>query len=225
MPTDNAPPTPPQPPSPTASDPNAFAPEASDSTASERDPILRFERAFARASAAPPSDPTVMALATATPDARPSVRIVLLHGFDARGFVFYTNYDGRKGDELEANPHAALCFYWPWLDEQVRAEGAIARISAEESDAYFASRPRGKQVGAWASQQSRPLDSRATLIARCAEAEARFAGQPVPRPPFWGGYRLTPQRIEFWKSGEFRLHDREVYIREGDDWRLERLYP
>jgi len=192
---------------------------------SDHDPIRRFERTFARASASPSSEPTVMALATATVDARPSVRIVLLHGFDARGFVFYTNYDGRKAGELEANPHAALCFYWPWLDEQVRAEGEIARIAAEESDAYFASRPRGKQVGAWASLQSRPLDSRETLIARCAEIEARFAGQPVPRPLFWGGYRLAPHRIEFWRSGEFRLHDREAYIREGDGWRLERLYP
>jgi pyridoxamine 5'-phosphate oxidase len=189
------------------------------------DPIARFEETFARASVSPPMDHTAMSLATATSSARPSVRIVLLHGFDARGFVFYTNYDGRKGGELDENPHAALCFYWPWLDEQVRAEGRVTRLSAEESDAYFATRPRGKQVGAWASMQSRPLASRAELVDRVAEVEARFAGRDVPRPPFWGGFRLAPERIEFWRAGEFRLHDREVYTREGEGWKVERLYP
>jgi pyridoxamine 5'-phosphate oxidase len=189
------------------------------------DPIARFEEVFARASASPPMDHTAVALATATSSGRPSVRIVLLHGFDARGFVFYTNYEGRKGGELDANPYAALCFYWPWLDEQVRAEGHVTRLSAEESDAYFASRPRGKQVGAWASMQSRPLASREVLVDRVADAEARFAGRDVPRPPFWGGFRIAPERIEFWRAGEFRLHDREVYVREGDGWKIERLYP
>jgi pyridoxamine 5'-phosphate oxidase len=193
----------------------------------DRDPFARFKHAFERACAtAPaPNDPTAMALATATSSARPSARIVLLHGFDERGFVFYTNYDGRKGDELEANPYAALCWYWPWLDEQVRAEGHVTQLSSEESDAYFATRPRGKQVGAWASMQSRPLASREVLMERCAEVEARFAGQPVPRPPFWGGYRLSPDRIEFWKAGEFRLHDRWAYTRDREGWRIERLYP
>jgi len=189
------------------------------------DPIARFEEVFARASVSPPMDHTAMALATSTPAGRPSARIVLLHGLDARGFVFYTNYEGRKGGELEANPHAALCFYWPWLDEQVRVEGRVTRLSDAESDAYFASRPRGKQVGAWASMQSRPLASREVLVDRVADAEARFAGKDVPRPPYWGGYRIAPERIEFWRAGEFRLHDREVYLREGDSWRIERLYP
>jgi pyridoxamine 5'-phosphate oxidase len=193
----------------------------------EQDPLARFQRAFDHAIATAPTshDPTTMALATATPAARPSVRIVLLHGFDARGFVFYTNYEGRKAGELEANPFAALTIYWPWLDEQVRAEGRISRISGEDSDAYFATRPRGKQVGAWASQQSRPLDSRQVLMDQCAEVEARFAGQTVPRPPFWGGYRLEPDRLEFWKAGEFRLHDRFAYVRGANGWTIERLYP
>jgi pyridoxamine 5'-phosphate oxidase len=193
----------------------------------EPDPIARFQRAFDRATASAPSplDPTAMSLATAGAAGRPSVRIVLLHGLDARGFVFYTNYEGRKAAELEANPFGALCFYWPWLDEQIRVEGRVTRISHEESDAYFASRPRGKQIGAWASIQSQPLASRATLLDRCAEIEARFAGQTVPRPPFWGGYRIAPDQIEFWHAGEFRLHNRELYVRDGDEWRVERLYP
>jgi pyridoxamine 5'-phosphate oxidase len=189
------------------------------------DPIFRFHDAFARAGRNAPADHTAMALATADAAGRPSVRIVLLHGFDARGFVFYTNYEGRKAGDLEANPHAALCFYWPWLDEQVRAEGTVSRIAPEESDAYFATRQRGKQIGAWASIQSRPLASREELLARVAEAESRYAGQPVPRPPFWGGYRLSPERIEFWRAGESRLHDRFVYTRDRDGWRLTRLYP
>jgi pyridoxamine 5'-phosphate oxidase len=194
-------------------------------TATDPDPIARFQQTFERARAAASSDPTVMSLATASANARPSVRVVLLHGFDERGFVFYTNYEGRKAEELEANPYAALCLYWPWLDEQVRAEGPVSRISQDESDAYFATRPRGKQLGAWASMQSRPLGSREELLSRCADVEARFAGQSVPRPPFWGGYRLTPERMEFWKSGEFRLHDREAYVRHHNGWSMERLYP
>ncbi len=189
------------------------------------DPIRRFQDAFARAGRNAPADHTAMALATADASAHPSVRIVLLHGFDARGFVFYTNYEGRKAADLEANPHAALCFYWPWLDEQVRAEGTISRIAPEESDAYFGSRERGKQIGAWASAQSRPLGSRDELLARVAEVESRYAGTQVPRPPFWGGYRLSPARMEFWRAGESRLHDRFVYTRDGDGWRMTRLYP
>jgi pyridoxamine 5'-phosphate oxidase len=191
-------------------------------------PFDRFAVAFARAQAQarpPVDDATVMALATADAAGRPSVRIVLLHGFDTRGFVFYTNYEGRKGTELDANPHAALCFYWPWLDEQVRAEGAVTRIAKDESDAYFASRPRGKQIGAWASQQSRKLASRDVLIQQCEEIEQRFDGEPVPRPSFWGGYRLSPSRVEFWKAGESRLHDRMLYVKEGESWTLQRLYP
>jgi pyridoxamine 5'-phosphate oxidase len=191
-----------------------------------QDPILRFQDAFARAGRNAPADHTAMALATSDPDTlRPSVRIVLMHGFDARGFVFYTNYDGRKAGDLEANPQAALCFYWPWLDEQVRAEGSISRISDAESDAYFASRAREKQLGAWASRQSQPMASRDELLARYKEVEASYAGQVVPRPPFWGGYRLSPERIEFWKAGEWRLHDRWLYVKEGDGWKMTRLYP
>jgi pyridoxamine 5'-phosphate oxidase len=189
------------------------------------DPLEAFERLFARAAAGAPFDHTAMALATADPSGRVSVRIVLLHGLDARGLVFFTNYDSRKGRDIEANAQAALCFYWPWLDEQVRFEGRLGRLERDESDAYFATRPRGKQVGAWASAQSQPLASREELEARCAEIDRRYHGQPVPRPPFWGGYRLTPDRIEFWKAGDSRLHDRFLYTREEGGWRVERLNP
>jgi pyridoxamine 5'-phosphate oxidase len=190
-----------------------------------RDPIDRFTALFARAGDGAPFDHTAMALATADADGRPGVRIVLLHGLDARGFVIITNYASRKGRDIAANPQAALCFYWPWLDEQVRIEGRLSPIDAAESDAYFATRPRGKQVGAWASPQSRPLASRAELELRCAEIDRRFADQTVPRPPFWGGFRLVPDRLEFWKAGESRLHDRVVYTRDGDGWKVERLAP
>lgn len=190
------------------------------------DPLVRFEHAFARAGQNPPADHTAFALATADRESgRPAVRIVLLHGFDARGFVFYTNYEGRKARDLASNPQAALTFYWPWLDEQVRAEGSIARITPEESDAYFASRPRGSQLGAWASQQSRPLATREELEARYTDVEAKYAGKPVPRPPFWGGYRLTPDRMEFWHAGESRMHDRWLYMKDGEGWQATRLYP
>jgi pyridoxamine 5'-phosphate oxidase len=190
------------------------------------DPIVRFQQVFARAGQNPPADHTAFALATADRESgRPAVRIVLLHGFDARGFVFYTNYEGRKARDLASNPQAALTFYWPWLDEQVRAEGSIARITPEESDAYFASRARGKQLGAWASQQSRPLATREELEARYTDVETKYAGKTVPRPPFWGGYRLTPDRVEFWHAGESRMHDRWLYTRDGEGWRATRLYP
>jgi len=191
-----------------------------------RDPITRFKEAYVRAARNAPADHTAFSLATADRETgRPAVRIVLLHGFDARGFVFYTNYEGRKATDLHGNPQAALVFYWPWLDEQIRAEGAITRIDPEDSDAYFASRARGKQLGAWASEQSRPLTSRSELLKRYAEVEERFAGKTVPRPPFWGGYRLTPDRMEFWHAGDSRLHDRWLYLREGDGWRMTRLFP
>jgi len=150
---------------------------------------------------------------------------VLVRGADARGFVFFTNYDSRKGRELDANPRASLCFYWPTLDEQIRIEGNIERVAGDESDAYFVSRPRGSQLGAWASQQSGVLPSRETLEERYREIERRYEGQSVPRPPFWGGYRLTPTQIEFWYGRPDRLHDRIVYIRRGDRWEIERLYP
>jgi len=189
------------------------------------DPIGRFDALFRRAGDRAPFDHTAMALATSDETGRVAVRIVLLHGLDARGFVFFTNYESRKSQDIDANAQAALCFYWPWLDEQVRVEGRLAKIDAAESDAYFATRPRGKQVGAWASEQSRPLASRAELEQRCGAIDRRYAGQPVPRPPHWGGYRLVPDRLEFWKAGDDRLHDRFLYSRDGEGWRVERLYP
>jgi pyridoxamine 5'-phosphate oxidase len=191
----------------------------------DTDPFPRFQALFARAGTDAPFDHTAMTLATSDAAGQPSARIVLLHGLDARGFVFYTNYQSRKGRAIVENPQAALCFYWPWLDEQVRVEGVLAAIDPAESDAYFASRPRGKQLGAWASRQSEPLASREALVVRVAELEAQYAGRDVPRPPHWGGYRLTPERIEFWKNGEDRLHDRFLYTREQDGWTLQRLYP
>ncbi len=193
--------------------------------ATRDDPIARFEELFELAGRNPPFDHTVMALATVDPDGQPSCRMVLLHGHDARGFCFYTNYESRKARAIDANPAAALCLYWPWLDQQVRIEGRLERLSAGESDAYFASRPRGRQLGAWASMQSRPLDSRDALAREVAEVEARYAGGPIPRPAYWGGYRLVPERIEFWKADDDRLHDRFLYTRSGEGWEMQRLYP
>lgn len=189
------------------------------------DPIARFAEVFTRAAQDAPYDPIAMALATSTPDGQPSCRIVLLHGADARGFVFYTNYRGRKARDLESNPHAALCFYWPWTEEQVRIEGSVARVSPEESDSYFATRPRGSQIGAWASEQSEPIGSRDALVARVREVEARYEGRDVPRPSHWGGYRVTPQCLEFWKAETYRLHDREQYTRMPDGWTMSLLSP
>lgn len=189
------------------------------------DPLVRVREAMARAAQDAPFDPIAVSLATSTTDGRPSCRIVLVHEVDERGVVFHTNYGGRKATELEANPWAAVCAYWPWTDEQIRIEGSIGRVSSRESDGYFALRPRGSQIGAWASLQSQPLESREALIARVREFEAKFEGGEVPRPDNWGGYRLKPLRIEFWKAGEFRLHDREVYERAGDAWTVQRLYP
>ena len=191
---------------------------------SNPDPFIQFRIAVERA-AAHDVDTTPAALATADADGRPSVRIVLLRGVDERGFVFYTNYRSRKGHELDANPYAALCFHWPTLEEQIRIEGAITRVSPDESDAYFAGRPRESQLGAWASAQSEILDSRDTFDAQYAAAESQFAGQPVPRPPHWGGFRIDPSRVEFWYGRTARLHDRILYVREGTDWKVLRLYP
>ena len=187
-------------------------------------PITEFQNAVERAQAHQ-VDTAPAALGTSDADGRPSVRMVLLRGVDERGFVFHTNYTSRKGRELDANPNAALCFYWPTLDEQIRVEGAVRRLPAEESDAYFDSRPRGSQLGAWASAQSQVLAKREQLEEEYRATEQRFAGQTVPRPPFWGGFRLEPRLIEFWYGRPDRLHDRVVYTREGTGWRIERLYP
>jgi pyridoxamine 5'-phosphate oxidase len=189
------------------------------------DPIEEFHAVLARASDGAPFDPVAVTLATASPSGRPSARIVLLRRVDDRGFVFYTNYESRKGSELDANPFAALCCYWPWLDEQVRVEGLVQRVNDAESDEYFAGRPRGSQIGAWASDQSRPLTDRATLEARYESLQAEFGDAVVPRPRNWGGYRISPDRIEFWKAGTYRLHQRHVYVRDGAAWRVEILYP
>ena len=191
---------------------------------SSADPITEFLSAVERAQAHQ-VDTTPVLLATADGAGRPSARLVLLRGADARGFVFFTNYNCRKGRELTDNPQAALCFYWPSLDEQIRIEGSVERVSADESDAYFNSRPRGSQLGAWASDQSAVLPSRETLEEKYRDVERRFADQAVQRPPFWGGFRLTPARIEFWYGRPDRLHDRVVYVRDGSAWRIERLYP
>jgi pyridoxamine 5'-phosphate oxidase len=187
-------------------------------------PITEFRNAVERAHAHQ-VDTAPVALATADASGRPSVRMVLLRGIDERGFVFFTNYGSRKGQELDRNPQASLCFYWPTLDEQIRVEGTIERLSEEESDAYFESRPRGSQLGAWASAQSRVLPSRESLEQEYRATEARFVDQRVPRPPFWGGYRLKPSQVEFWYGRPDRLHDRLQYTRDGSGWRIERLYP
>ncbi len=191
------------------------------------DPIAQFHAWFAEAKAHPHiPEPTAMALATATPQGAPSVRIVLLKEADARGFVFFTNGESRKGGELAANAQAALCFYWMPLMRSVRVEGRVVDVSAEESDAYFASRPRDSQIGAWASMQSRSLDRRETLEARIAEYEKQFEGMAVPRPDYWHGFRLIPHRFEFWAERPFRLHDRDIFESDGQGgWREHRLYP
>ena len=190
------------------------------------DPLAQFRAWFEEALAADLHEPNAMVLATATPDGKPSARVVLLKGFDERGFVFYTNYEGRKGREIGRNPHAALVFYWGELERQVRIEGRVGRVSERESDAYYASRPRGSRLGAWASEQSRPAENREVLESRLAALEREYEDQNIPRPPFWGGYRVEPEAVEFWQGRENRLHDRIVYRRMGDGgWEIGRLQP
>lgn len=193
--------------------------------ADDRDPIELFTEWFHAAQESGLLLPESCALATATADGMPSVRQVLLKHVDARGFVFYTNYGSSKAKEMEENPRAALCFHWPILERQVRVAGSVARIPQEESTEYFATRSRGSRIGAWASKQSDPLPSRATLKGRVKDYEARYPGIDVPLPPFWGGYRLVPERIEFWQGKADRLHDRLVFTRAGEGWGTERLYP
>jgi pyridoxamine 5'-phosphate oxidase len=189
------------------------------------DPLKQFERWFADARDAGIAAPEAMALATATPAGLPSVRMVLLKGAGEQGFDFYTHYASRKGDELEANPHAALLFHWQPLGRQVRIEGGVARIAADESEAYFVTRPLESRLAAWASPQSRPLASRDELERLYEDAKARFPGAEVPLPPHWGGFRIQPEAYEFWQHGDDRLHDRVRYTRDGATWQRDRLAP
>jgi len=191
----------------------------------EMNPIARFQAALASAEARGVPLANAMALATADANGRPSVRMVLLKGVDERGFVFYTNLGSRKARELRDRPFASLCFHWATLEEQVRIEGRVEQVSDEEADAYFATRPRGSQVGAWASKQSETLDDPARFHEAVREIEARYAGGPVPRPPFWSGFLVRPETIEFWYGKPDRLHDRMVFTRTPDGWSLRRLYP
>ncbi len=189
------------------------------------DPHHLFEEWFAFARESEPNDPNAMALATADPAGRPSVRMVLLKGHDQRGFVFYTNQDSRKGAELQANGYAALLFHWKSLRRQVRIEGTVTSVTVEEADAYFATRSRDSQLGAWASDQSRPLDRRETFEARYEAMRHRFDGMDVPRPPRWSGFRVAPERIEFWTDRAHRLHERRLFTRTSSGWAEGLLYP
>ncbi len=190
-----------------------------------KEPFERFGALFERAKRSQPKDPNSMSLATVDGDGRPTVRVVLLKDFDVNGFVFYTNQASRKGRELIGQPVAALMFYWPSLEEQVRIEGDIEQVDAAESDEYFATRARASQLGAWASHQSEPLTARVELEARLAALTTKYEGQPVPRPPHWGGFRVRPLRIEFWKAHPDRLHWRDQYVKSGEGWVTSILNP
>ena len=195
-----------------------------DETHSAADPLLQFERWLGEAIAGQVPEPNAMTVATVGSDLRPSTRIVLIKGYDARGIVWFTNYNSRKGQELAGNPFAALQFHWVELERVVRIEGRVEKVSDEESDAYFASRPLDSRIGAWASPQSQPIDGRGVLVANAARYSAKFLLNP-PRPPHWGGYRLVPERWEFWQGRRSRLHDRLCYQQEGQGWVKTRLAP
>ncbi|HJY30637.1 MAG TPA: pyridoxamine 5'-phosphate oxidase [Pyrinomonadaceae bacterium] len=202
-----------------------FVSEGLDEKTIDRDPIKQFQTWFNDAFEAKLPLPEAMTLATATSDGKPSARMVLLKQVDHEGFVFYTNYNSAKAQQLDANPYAALVFYWAKLDRQVRIEGSISRTTREESLAYFATRPRESQIGAWASDQSKEISSRAELEQQAEELEKQYRDREIECPEHWGGYRLKPERIEFWKSRLGRLHDRILYQREGDSWIITRLAP
>ncbi len=192
---------------------------------SETDPFAWFGRVLAEAEATGISDPNAMVLASVDASGRPSSRVVLLKGFDHRGFVFYTNLESCKGEQIRARPEVCLNFFWRELSQQVRIEGRAELVDDAEADAYFSSRPHGSQIGAWASKQSRPLAGRGELLSAVAAVEARYLGRPVPRPPHWSGFRVVPERFEFWVGRVFRLHDRTVFERSPEGWRSFRLYP
>lgn len=193
-----------------------------------QDPIVLFKKLLAEAQSLPREqmlEPTAFALATAAESGQPSIRMLLLKDVDAEGFVFYTNLESRKARELAANRRAAMNFHWSPMERQVRIEGRVSQVSDAEADAYFASRPRGSQIGAWASRQSRPMERATDLDVRVEEFEKKYEGKTVPRPPFWSGFRLDPSSIEFWKGKPSRLHERQLFVREGDGWRVQLLYP
>lgn len=196
-----------------------------DSDRTDLDPFAIFEEWFALAGEAEPNDPHAMALATVDDDGLPDVRMVLLNARDARGFCFFTNFESEKGKQLHARPKAALLMHWKSLRRQVRLRGAVEVVTPDEADAYFASRARGSQIASSASEQSRPLRSRADLLTRVADLSAEIGDDPVVRPLHWSGFRLVPESIEFWRDGEFRLHDRVRFVRHGDGWTSQRLYP